>query len=113
MVKLDIYDYSGNLVCPLYDSSSSASGQAHDIIGTTQRNGWKELSFVIPGKMEVETGAQQRNFRLDFLKADYKLRLYAVDANGNGLLESHVDVSTGESARQVRLVSDFATEDHT
>lgn len=99
MIRLDIFDYAGNLVCPLYDSSSSASGQAHDIIATTQRNGWKELSFVIPGKMEVESGPQQPNFRLDYLKADYKLRLYATDDQDQGLLESHLDTTTNELVR--------------
>lgn len=99
MVTLDVCDYSGNIICSLYDSSSSVSGQAHDIVPVTQRNGWKELNFVIPGVMEVAEGPQQRNFRLDYLKPEYKLRLYAVDDNGQGLLDPHYDASTQKLVR--------------
>lgn len=100
-VTLDVCDYAGHVLCSLYDSSSSVSGQAHDIIPTTQRNGWKELNFVIPGVMEVGEGPQQRNFRLDYIKPEYKLRLYATDDDGNGLLESHA-VRDGDGYRFVR-----------
>lgn len=40
----------------------------------TERNGWKELSFTIPGKCEDENGGLVDNFRIPFLKADYRIR---------------------------------------
>ena len=93
-VTLDVCDAYGNPICSLYDSSSSVSGHACNIIPTTQRNGWKELNFTIPGKMEVGYGEQQPNFRLEYLKPEYRLRLYAVDDNNKGLLDPHYDPST-------------------
>jgi len=59
---LDIFDYSGNKVCPLYDATSDTSGQAVDVFVTTERNGWRELSFTIPSKCSTENG-EEENFR--------------------------------------------------
>ena len=73
-LTLDIFDYANHKLCTLYDSSSDISGQAHDIVKRTERNGWKELSFSIPSVCENEEGQQVENFRLGFLKADYRIR---------------------------------------
>ena len=72
---LDVYDYSGNKQCTLYDSTSDLSGQATDVVVTIERNGWKELSFTIPTTCESEDGGQEENFRLKYLIADYRIRL--------------------------------------
>ncbi len=71
---LDIYDYANHKLCTLYDSTSDISGQATDVVITTERNGWKQLSFTIPSVCFDGSGQQVHNFRLDFLKADYKIR---------------------------------------
>ena len=71
---LDIYDYSGNKLCTLYDGTQNPSGQAHDVIVKTQRNGWKELSFSLPSTYENENGIWEDNYRASFLKADYRIR---------------------------------------
>lgn len=47
-LKLDIFDYSGRKICPLYDSSLDVDGQATNVVISTSRNGWKELSFTLP-----------------------------------------------------------------
>jgi len=39
---IDIFDYSGNKICNLYDSNSDVSGQASGITESTSRNGWRE-----------------------------------------------------------------------
>lgn len=67
---LDIFDYSGNKLCNLYDNSIDSAGQAYDIFVKTERNGWRELSFNIPS-----TEGNVDNYRLDFIKPDFKLRL--------------------------------------
>lgn len=72
---LDVYDYSGNKKCTLYDNSSDLAGQATNVIVTTERNGWRELSFTIPSICENTEGGQEENFRLAYLKADYRIRL--------------------------------------
>lgn len=71
---LDVFDYSGNKLCNLYDNSTDASGQAYDVFVKTERNGWRELSFNIPSTMQIEEGNTD-NYRLDYLKSDYKIRL--------------------------------------
>lgn len=73
-LTLDVYDYAGNKKCTLYDSESNISGQAANVIIETQRNGWKELSFTIPSTCEQADGGQEDNFRLQFLKADFRIR---------------------------------------
>lgn len=71
---LDIFDYAGNKLCSLYDQTSDAGGQAHDVVVTTERNGWKELSFTLPQLMRTEDG-DVKNYRLDYIKEGYKIRL--------------------------------------
>lgn len=72
---LDIYDYAGHKICNLYDSTQDVNGQATDVIVSTERNGWKELSFTIPCVCEDSEGNQEDNYRIGFLKADYRIRL--------------------------------------
>lgn len=70
---LDIFDHARNKVCGLYDSSFDVSGQAYNIVLSCERNGWKELSFLLPSICETESGSEP-NYRLDYLKADYLIR---------------------------------------
>ena len=76
---LDIFDYAGNKVCPLYDAAQTISGQAANVVQHFERNGWKSISFVVPGVMNTENGVE-KNYRLDYLRTDYKIR--AIDDNG-------------------------------
>lgn len=76
---LDIFDYSGNKLCSLYDSARDLSGQATNVVITTERNGWQELSFTLPS-VYTEQGEERDNYRLDFLQADYRIR--AIDDHG-------------------------------
>ena len=73
-LSLDICDYAGNKVCNLYDNQSNSNGQAFDIVVTKERNGWKELSFSLPWNMNTLNGPE-KNYRVDMLIADYKIRL--------------------------------------
>lgn len=76
---LDLCDYSGNRLCSLYDSASDIDGQATNVFVKTQRNGWRELSFTIPSVC-MEDGKETENYRIAFLKADYRIRL--IDDDG-------------------------------
>ena len=72
LISLDVCDYSGNVFCNLYDGSSDLTGQATDVFTHTERNGFKELRFKLPSVCEDE-----RNYRLDFLVSDYRIRFRA------------------------------------
>ena len=72
---LDVCDYEGKKLCTLYDSTADVAGQAVDVVVTTERNGWRELSFTIPTNSEGENGEQEENFRLKYLIADYRIKL--------------------------------------
>ena len=88
-ISLDVCDYTNNLLCNLYDSSSDISGQAFDVFVKTERNGFKELRFKLPSKCTevrytenatthelVEDGVEEAdNFRLQYLISDYRIRL--------------------------------------
>lgn len=76
---LDVCDYSGNKLCSLYDSTCDVSGQAADVFVKTQRNGWRELSFTVPSVC-MEDGRMTDNYRIAYLKADYRIRL--IDDDG-------------------------------
>ena len=73
-VSLAVFDYGRNKVCDLYDSSTQALGQAYDITYTEELNGWKEVSFTLPLMVNGE-----RNFRWNFIRNEYKLRLIVGD----------------------------------
>ena len=70
---LSIFDYNKNVVCDLYDNQSDITGQATNVFITTERNGWKELSFDIPSTCIGENGPEE-NFRLQYLIAEYRIR---------------------------------------
>lgn len=69
-VSLDVYDHNRQKLCSLYDSKSAAKGQAYNIIYTNQITGLKTISFSIPFIQD-----QKRNFRWNFIKSEYQLRL--------------------------------------
>lgn len=71
---IDICDYTNKVVCPIYDSDIDLSGQAHDVFITSERNGWKEVSFELPTKCYNEEGESVYNYRLDYVIAEYRLR---------------------------------------
>ena len=76
ILSLDVYDYSGHALCSLYDSTNDLSGQATEVIVHTERNGFKELRFKLPSTYIEET--EERNYRLDYLVSDYKIRFREV-----------------------------------
>ena len=73
ILHLDICDYRKRKICPLYSSNTDVSGQAVDIFRTTERNGWKELSFTLPSTCMTDHGVED-NYRLEHLKADFLIR---------------------------------------
>ncbi len=68
-ISIDVYDYSGNKLCCLYDSSIDAEGQAYDIVLDDVLGGKRELSFGLPYIVHKE-----KNFRWGYLKAEYLIR---------------------------------------
>ena len=78
ILRVDVCDYENNILCNLYDNKHMVSGSAVDVHITTERNGWKELTFTIPTYCVTDNG-EEENFRLEFLKAEYQLR--TIDEN--------------------------------
>lgn len=81
-IRLDVCDYTDKPLCNLYDSDKDVSGQATEVIVHSERNGFKELSFQLPSMCSTENG-QERNYRLDFLVSDYKLKVQKSLANND------------------------------
>ena len=79
ILRLDVCDYENTVLCNLYDSQADISGQATEVFIRTERNGWSELSFILPSLCEGENGLEE-NYRLKYLIADYRIR--AMDENG-------------------------------
>lgn len=73
ILRVDVCDYENNILCNLYDNKCMIYGGAVDVNISTERNGWKELTFTIPTVCMSEEG-EVENFRLDYLKAEYRLR---------------------------------------
>lgn len=78
ILYLDVADYTNKLVCNLYDNQSDISGQAHDVYIEYSRNGWKEVSFVLPSTCQTAEG-EEENYRLQYIVADYRLRAVTDD----------------------------------
>lgn len=71
IINIGVFDYSNHKLCDLYDSQVKIQGQAYDIDFIQNKDGINELSFTIP-----YFAGDARNFRWDFLKAEYLVRLY-------------------------------------
>lgn len=80
-ITLDVCDYTNNTLCNLYDNLSDVSGQAYEVFVRTERNGYKEISFKIPSMCSTENG-QDKNYRVDYLISDYRLKLCSTDVDG-------------------------------
>ena len=78
VLHLSIYNYKGEPVCNLYDNTADVSGQAANVFITTERNGWKELSFDIPSTCITAEG-EEENYRLKYLIAEYKIKAVTED----------------------------------
>ena len=69
-VSLDIFNYSYQKVCNLYDSEITTPGSAHDITLVNEITGWKTLTFTLPYVLDEGTN----NYRWDFVKNEYLIR---------------------------------------
>lgn len=103
-LSLDIFDYSGNLIVNLYDSTNSMSGEAVDIHRVEERNGWKELSFTLPSMCIGEDGKEEENYRLKYLVADYKIR-FKDDKETDWYLISEPKITHDNFSKTVEVVA--------
>ena len=70
-VSLDIYNVGRRQkVCNIYDSQGEQIGSVHSIKRTRELNGWKEISFTLPVKINGEL-----NWRLQYMTNEYELRV--------------------------------------
>ena len=70
-ISLDVYTIGRKeKVCNLYTSGYDQPGSAHGIKRTRQLNGWKEIAFTIPIRVNGEI-----NWRTDFITNEYELRV--------------------------------------
>ena len=102
-LRLDVCDYSGNVVCNLYDNLSDTSGRATDVFVTSERNGWKELSFTIPSKVYTDEGMED-NYRIKYLIADYRIRLMD-DYETDWYLISEPKITHNKKSKNVSVVA--------
>ncbi len=100
-ICLDVCNYENQVVCKLYDNTGDISGQATDVFVRTERNGWKELSFRIPSTCITEEGVEE-NFRLQFLIADYRIRLQT-DKETDWYLISEPRITHNAKAKEVEV----------
>lgn len=82
-ICLDICDYTGMVLCNIYDSAHDIQGQAVNVFVHSQRNGFKELTFELPSTCNGENGPE-KNYRLDYLINDYQIKLQVIKPNDNG-----------------------------
>ena len=74
-MSVDVCNYQNDTpLCNLYDSAHDISGQAFEVCVHTERNGFKELQFKLPSMMHEDEG-ESRNYRLDYLISDYRLKV--------------------------------------
>ena len=83
-ICIDVCDYTNNSLCNLYDSTRDIEGQAFEVYLHSQRNGFKELQFQLPSTCMGENG-QERNYRLDYLISDYRIKVQKQKANSNDI----------------------------
>lgn len=99
-LRIDVCDYSNRILCNLYDSDTQITGQAYDVFINYERNGWKELSFSIPSVIQTEEG-EESNYRLDYLVADFRLRVTENDTDIDWYLVSEPKITHKDYSRTV------------
>ena len=110
---LDICDHRGKVLCSLYDNDSKVPGQAVNVVVSTERNGWKEISFKIPSTYQTPEG-DKKNHIIDYLKADNKIRL--IDDNGTDWFvisepkTAHTGFSTDVDVRAGHISQELKTK---
>ena len=71
IISLDVYSIGRQTkVCSLYSSEGEQIGSAHSIKRTREMNGWKELTFTLPVKVNGDI-----NWRMQFMTNEYELRV--------------------------------------
>lgn len=107
-LQLDVCDYSGNVLCNLYDNLSDKSGRATNVFVTSERNGWKELSFTIPSMINTDEGIEE-NYRLKYLIADYRIRLRD-DYETDWYLISEPKISHDTKSKNVSVTANHVSQ---
>ena len=100
---LDICDYERKVVYPLYSNDVKLFGEAQDIVVSTERNGWRELSFTLPTLCETEDGLTD-NLALSYIKADYLIRLID-DYETDWFILSEPKVSHSGYAKRIQVTA--------
>lgn len=82
-ISLDVYNIGRKTkVCSLYSSDGEQFGAAHSIKKTTEMNGWKEITFTLPVRINGEI-----NWRLPYMTNEYELRV--IDAKNIDDIQEH------------------------
>ncbi|NLC40426.1 MAG: hypothetical protein GX763_05870 [Clostridiaceae bacterium] len=77
-IGISIHGLDRAKLCDIYNSNVRTEGQAYDVVIRKEENGWKELSFNIPTKL-LENNVLVDNFRLEYLKNEYLVRVQLED----------------------------------
>lgn len=93
-VILDVFTIGrGRKVCNLYDSDVEQPGAAHGIHRVREMNGWKEIRFTIPLRVNGEN-----NWRADYIKNEFELRVIDCDETDWFRITEPTDSSDGIDA---------------
>lgn len=107
-ISLCVCDYDGNVLCNLYDNTSDLSGQATNVFVRRERNGWKELSFLLPSTCITDEGIE-RNYRLDSLITDYKIKTTEDKGTGEPVVDwfiiSEDKVTHDNNSKNVEVIA--------
>lgn len=106
--RIDVCDYNNNVLCNLYDNDCKVSGNAVNVYKVDERNGWKELNFSIPSTCITDEGVEE-NFRLQYLKADYKLRTID-DRETDYYLISEPKINHNQSSKTVDVTAGHVSQ---
>ena len=88
-------------MCDLYDNKSDVSGQATNVFISTERNGWKELTFDIPSTCMGAEG-EVENYRLKYLIAEYRIRA-VTDEETDWFIISEPKISRNNFSKNVSV----------
>ena len=70
LIALSIHDYNRTKLADLYYSEAKSEGQAYDIEHVEELNGWKEVTFSLPYRVQSDVD----NYRWRYIKSEYLLR---------------------------------------
>ena len=108
--SLAVYDYQNKKLIDLSSYNISIQGEVYNIKYHKETNGYKSLSFQVPATIYDDKGQIIDNFRLDYLKNEFVVRLEIEDTNNEDDKKNNFIIKSVQKQRDNSGVVSYEVE---